>query len=93
MKEVIFKVKSTSNVKKLAGSIAHTLKGDGNTQASNVILQCCGASALNQAVKATAIARGFLALNGRDASIKTGFDTTFIDGEERTIIKLFISLD
>ena len=43
MKEVIFRVSSISNVKKLAGSIAHTVKGDGETVAANVVLNCCGA--------------------------------------------------
>lgn len=87
-----YKVKSTSNVKSLAGCIAHSLKGDGDTIASNVVLHCCGASALSQAVKAVAVSRGFLASNGRDVIMKPGFDTTVIDGEERTIIKLFVSL-
>lgn len=92
MKEAQFKVKGTSNVKALAGSIAHTLKGDNGTIASNVVLDCCGAQSLNQAVKAVAVARGFLASNGRDAVVRPGFDSTVIDGEERTIIKLYISL-
>lgn len=92
LREVEYKVSGSSNVKAVAGSIAHTLKGDGNTEASNVILSCCGASALSQAVKAIAVARGFLASNGRDAIVKPGFDTTTIAGEERTVIKLFVSL-
>ena len=93
MKEVVFKVKGTSNVKAVAGSIAHTLKGDGDTVASNVVLHCCGAQSLNQAVKAIAVARGFLATSGRDAIVRIGFDSTSIEGEERTIIKLFVSLN
>lgn len=93
MKEVIFRVSSISNVKKLAGSIAHTVKGDGETVAANVVLNCCGASAVSQAVKAVAVARGFLASNGRDLVVRPGFDTAFIEGEERTVIKLFISLN
>lgn len=92
MKEVTFKVKSTSNVKSVAGCIAKTLKGDGDTVASNVVLLCCGASAVSQATKAIAVARGYLASNGRDAIVRPGFDSTVIEGEERTIIKLYISL-
>lgn len=92
MKELVYKVKSISNVKSLAGCIAKTLKGEGDTPASDVVLHCCGASSLNQAVKAIAVARGFLASNGRDIVVRPGFDTTFIDGEERTIVKLYISL-
>lgn len=92
VKEVVFKVKGTSNVKSVAGSIAHTLKGDGETLASNVVLHCCGAQSLNQAIKAIAVARGYLASNGRDAIVRPGFDSTLIEGEERTIIKLFVAL-
>lgn len=92
MKEVVYKVSGASNVKAVAGCIAHSLKGDGNTEPSNVVLTCCGASALSQAIKAIAVARGFLASNGRDAIVKPGFDTTMIENEERTIIKLFVSL-
>lgn len=92
MKEVVYKVSGASNVKSLAGCIAKTLKGDNNTVASNVVLNCCGASSLNQAMKAIAVARGFLASNGRDAVVRPGFDSTVIEGEERTIVKLFVSL-
>ena len=56
------------------------------------VLHCCGASAVSQAIKAIAVARGFLASGGRDAVVRPGFDSTIIDGEDRTIIKLFISL-
>lgn len=92
LKEVVYKVSGSSNVKSVAGCIAHSLKGDGDTQASNVVLTCCGASALSQAVKSIAVARGFLASNGRDAVVRPGFATTTIAGEERTIMNLYISL-
>ena len=92
MKEIVYKVKSTSNVKSLAGCIAKSIKGEGETPASNVVLHCCGASAVSQAIKAIAVARGFLASGGRDAVVRPGFDSTIIDGEDRTISKLFISL-
>lgn len=92
MKEVIFKVSGSSNVKSVAGSIAHTLKGDGDTIASNVVLHCIGAASIAQAIKAIAVARGYLASNGRDLIVRPGFDMTEVDGEERTLIKLFTSL-
>ena len=92
MREIVYKVKGTSNVKSLAGCIAKSIKGEGETKASDVVLLCCGAQSLNQAVKAIAVARGFLASGGRNAVVRPGFDSTIIDGEDRTIIKLFISL-
>ena len=92
MKEIVYKVKSPSNVKSLAGCIAKSIKGEGETPASNVVLHCCGASAVSQATKAIEVARGFSARRGRHAALRHGIDSTVIDGEDRTIIKLFISL-
>lgn len=91
MKEVVYRVSGSSNVKSVAGIVAHTLKGDGCAP-SNVVLTCCGASAISQAVKAIAVARGFLAVNGRDLITRIGFDTVMIEEEEKTIIKFFVSL-
>ena len=90
MKEVIFRVSSISNVKKLAGSIAHTVKGDGETVAANVVLNCCGASAVSQAVKAVAIARGFVAPAGVDLVCIPAFAEVEVEGEDRTGIKLIV---
>ena len=49
-----------------------------------------GAGALNQAVKAVAIARGFVAPSGIDLVCVPAFADIEIDGEERTAIKLII---
>jgi stage V sporulation protein SpoVS len=48
--------------------------------------------ALNQATKAIAMARGFVANKGRDLVVRPGFGDTTIDGEERTLIKQFVSI-
>ena len=48
------------------------------------------AGALNQAVKAVAIARGFVAPNGVDLICIPAFTDVIIDGEERTAIKLIV---
>ncbi len=53
-------------------------------------LQAVGAGALNQAVKAVAIARGFVAPSGIDLVCVPAFADIEIDGEERTAIKLII---
>lgn len=53
-------------------------------------VQAVGAGALNQAVKAVAIARGFVAPSGMDLICIPAFTEINIDGEERTAIKLIV---
>ena len=53
-------------------------------------MQAIGAGALNQAVKAIAIARGFVAPSGKNLVCIPAFTDISIDGEERTAIKLII---
>ncbi|MDQ0286332.1 stage V sporulation protein S [Desulfofundulus luciae] len=53
-------------------------------------IQAIGAGALNQAVKAVAIARGFVAPHGMDLICIPAFTDIIIDGEERTAIKLIV---
>ena len=48
------------------------------------------AGALNQAVKAVAIARGFVAPHGVDLICIPAFTDIKIEGEERTAIKLIV---
>ena len=48
------------------------------------------AGALNQAIKAIAIARGFVAPSGKNLVCIPAFSDISIDGEERTAIKLII---
>jgi len=53
-------------------------------------VQAIGAGAINQAVKAVAIARGFVAPSGLDLVCIPAFVDVVIDGEERTAIKLIV---
>ena len=53
-------------------------------------IQAIGAGALNQAVKAVAIARGFVAPSGMDLICIPAFTDILIEGEERTAIKLLV---
>ena len=53
-------------------------------------MQVVGAGALNQAIKAVCIARGFVAPNGYDLICVPAFTDIAIDGEERTAIKLLV---
>ena len=55
-----------------------------------VEIQAVGAGALNQAIKAVAIARGFVAPTGKNLICIPAFQDISIDGEERTAIKLII---
>ena len=53
-------------------------------------VQAVGAGAVNQAVKAIAITRGFIAPNGVDLVTIPAFVEINIDGEERTAIKFIV---
>ena len=53
-------------------------------------MQAIGAGALNQAVKAVAIARGFVAPAGVDLICIPAFAEVEVEGEERTGIKLIV---
>ena len=53
-------------------------------------MQAIGAGALNQAVKAVAIARGFVAPSGVDLVCVPAFAEVQVEGEERTGIKLIV---
>jgi stage V sporulation protein S len=81
----ILKVSSKSNPNSVAGALAGTIREKGKAE-----LQTIGAGALNQAVKAIAIARGFLAPSGIDLICRPAFADILIDGNERTAIKLFV---
>ena len=57
---------------------------------TSVEIQAIGAGALNQAIKAIAIARGFVAPSGKNLICAPAFSDIVIDGEERTAIKLIV---
>ncbi|WP_321970721.1 stage V sporulation protein S [Paratractidigestivibacter sp.] len=79
------KVSSKSSPASVAGAIAGLVK-DGKP----VNIQCVGAGAVNQAIKAVAIARGFLIPAGLDISCSPAFSDISIGGESRTAIRLAI---
>jgi len=81
----VLKVSSNSSPNKVAGALAGVLRERGNAE-----LQAIGAGALNQGVKALAIARGFVAPSGIDLICIPAFTDIEIDGEERTAIKLIV---
>ena len=79
------KVSSKSSPASVAGAIAGLVK-DGEP----VNIQCVGAGAVNQAIKAVAIARGFLIPTGLDISCAPTFSDISIGGESRTAIRLAV---
>ena len=81
----VLKVSTKSNPNSVAGAVAAIIK-----EKNIVEIQAVGAGAINQAVKAIAIARGFVAPSGKDIVCVPAFTDIEIDGEERTAIKLII---
>ena len=79
------KVSTRSNPNSVAGAIAGALRSSGAVE-----VQVVGAGALNQAVKAVAIARGYVAASGIDLVCVPTFADIEIDGEQRTAIRLAI---
>jgi len=53
-------------------------------------MQAIGASAVNQAIKAVAIARDYLRKDDMDLIVVPGFTSVEIDGAERTAIHMSI---
>lgn len=81
----VLKVSAKSSPNAVAGALAGCIREKGAAE-----LQAIGAGALNQAVKAVAIARGFVAPSGIDLVCIPAFTDLRIDGEERTAIKLIV---
>ncbi|MDF2532950.1 MAG: Stage sporulation protein [Clostridia bacterium] len=81
----ILKVSAKSNPNSVAGALAGVIR-----EKSGAEIQTIGAGALNQAIKAIAIARGFVAPSGIDLVCIPAFTDINIEGEERTAIKLLI---
>jgi len=81
----VLKVSAKSVPNAGAGALAGVLRERGRAE-----IQAIGAGALNQAVKAVAIARGFVAPSGMDLICIPAFTDIIIDDEERTAIKLIV---
>jgi stage V sporulation protein S len=81
----LLKVSAWSNPKSVAGAIAGVLRERGR-----VDVQVIGAAALNQAVKAIAIARSYVAAEGLDPICIPAFQDIEIGGEGRTAIRIHV---
>lgn len=81
----ILKVAAKSRSTAVAGAIAGVVRESGRAE-----VQAIGAGAVNQAVKAVAIARGYLSEDGIDVICIPGFVEVMIGDQERTAIKITI---
>ena len=81
----VLKVSSKSKPNSVAGALANAFR-----EKQSVEIQAIGAGSLNQAIKAIAIARGYVAPTGKDLICVPAFSDIVIDGEERTAIKLIV---
>ncbi len=81
----LIKVSAQSRSTAVAGAIAGIMREQGYAE-----MQAIGASAVNQAMKAIAIARGYLEQDDMDLAIVPSFTEVQIEGNERTAVRLAI---
>ena len=81
----LLKVSSRSNPNAVAGAFAGVVRERGRVE-----VQVVGAGALNQAVKAVAIARSRLSTHGIDQVSIPAFAEIEIDGQPRTAMQLVV---
>lgn len=81
----ILKVSAQSRPSAVAGAIAGVVREKGRAE-----VQAIGAGAVDQAVKAIAIARGYLVPSGFDVVCIPSFTDVVINDEERTALKLMV---
>jgi len=81
----IIKVSAKSRATAVAGAIAGVVR-----ESNKAEVQAIGAWAVNQAVKAVAIARGYLALDGFDVICIPAFTEVTIDDQKRTAMRFIV---
>ena len=83
----ILNVSSKSNTNLVAGAVAGVI-----TEKKEAELQAVGAGAVNQAIKAIAISRGFLAPSGIELVCAPAFLEVVMNDETKTAIKLTVTV-
>jgi stage V sporulation protein S len=83
----VIKVSAESRTSAVAGAIAGVMRLQKHAE-----VQAIGAGAVNQAVKACAIARSYLERDGLDIVCIPSFVEVVIDGKERTALRLVVEL-
>lgn len=81
----IIKVSAQSRTSAVAGAIAGVMRDVHHAE-----VQAIGAGAVNQAIKAIVIAKGYLAEEGVDIICTPSFVDVEIDGQERTAIRMLV---
>jgi stage V sporulation protein S len=81
----VIKVSAESRTSAVAGAIAGVMREQKHAE-----VQAIGAGAVNQAVKACAIAPTYLAQDGLDVVCIPSFVQVDIDGKERTALRLVV---
>lgn len=81
----LIRVSAQSRSTAVAGAIAGVMREQEHAE-----MQAIGASAVNQAIKAVAIARGYLKQDGIDLVIVPTFTEVDIEGNERTAVRIAI---
>ena len=81
----LIKVSAQSRSTAVAGAIAGVMREEGHAE-----MQAIGASAVNQAIKALAIARGYLEQDGIDLVVSPSFNEVEIEGNERTAVRFAV---
>jgi stage V sporulation protein S len=81
----VIKVSGTSRTSAVAGAIAGVVRENKRAE-----IQAIGASAVNQAVKALTLAKGYLASDGMDVIFTPEFVDVDIEGKVRTAIKFVV---
>lgn len=77
----VLRVSGQSRPNAVAGAVAALLRSQGQVE-----VQAIGPAAVNQAVKALAIARGYLSGDGLDLTAQPGFIKLEHEQEERTAV-------
>ena len=81
----IIKVRANSRTAAVAGAIAGVMREHKHAE-----VQAIGAGAVNQAVKAMVLARGYLAEDGMAVVLMPEFVDVDIEGKVRTAIKIVV---
>ncbi len=80
------KVRSKSIPCKVAGAIANIYRQEGC-----VLIETIGAGSLNQAIKAIAIARGYVTPSGTELVVIPSFGEVTINDAKKTAIRLVVT--
>lgn len=81
----VIKVSGTSRTSAVAGAIAGVFRENKRAE-----IQAIGAGAVNQAIKALVLSRGYLAEDGFDVVFFADFTDVEIDEKVRTAIKITV---